>query len=56
MQSPAADQLAIQAKLYSSEISARVIIDLLRVVGLDAPVFTATFFSVLMILPFQVSL
>ena len=36
MQSPAADELAIQAKIYGSETTARVIIDLMRVVGIDS--------------------
>jgi len=36
MQSPAADELAIQAKIYGSETAVRVIIDLMRVVGTDS--------------------
>jgi butyryl-CoA dehydrogenase len=35
-QSPAADELAIQAKIYGSETAVRVIIDLMRVVGIDS--------------------
>jgi nitroalkane oxidase len=35
-QSPAADELAIQAKIYGSEASVRVITDLMRVVGIDS--------------------
>jgi butyryl-CoA dehydrogenase len=36
VQSPAADELAIQAKIYGSETAVRVIIDLMRVVGIDS--------------------
>ena len=36
MQSPAADELAIRAKIYGSETAVRVIIDLMRVVGIDS--------------------
>jgi nitroalkane oxidase len=36
MQSPAADELGIQAKIYGSETAVRVIIDLMRVVGTDS--------------------
>ena len=35
-QSPAADELAIQAKIYGSEAAVRVITDLMRVVGIDS--------------------
>jgi butyryl-CoA dehydrogenase len=35
-QSPAADELAIQAKIYGSETAVRVITDLMRVVGIDS--------------------
>jgi alkylation response protein AidB-like acyl-CoA dehydrogenase len=35
-QSPAADELAIQAKIYGSETAVRVIVDLMRVVGIDS--------------------
>ena len=35
-QSPAADELAIQAKIYGSETAVRVITDLMRVVGVDS--------------------
>jgi butyryl-CoA dehydrogenase len=35
-QSPAADELAIQAKIYGSETAVRVITDLMRVVGTDS--------------------
>jgi nitroalkane oxidase len=35
-QSPAADELAIQAKIYGSEMAVRVITDLMRVVGVDS--------------------
>jgi len=35
-QSPAADELAIQAKIYGSETAVRVIIDLMRIVGIDS--------------------
>ena len=35
-QSPAADELAIQAKIYGSETAVRVIVDLMRVVGTDS--------------------
>jgi nitroalkane oxidase len=35
-QSPAADELAIQAKIYGSETAVRVIVDLMRVVGVDS--------------------
>jgi nitroalkane oxidase len=35
-QSPAADELAIQAKIYGSEAAIRVITDLMRVVGIDS--------------------
>jgi len=35
-QSPAADELAIQAKIYGSETAIRVIIDLMRIVGIDS--------------------
>ena len=35
-QSPAADELAIQAKIYGSESAVRVITDLMRVVGIDS--------------------
>jgi alkylation response protein AidB-like acyl-CoA dehydrogenase len=35
-QSPAADELAIEAKIYGSETAARVIADLMRVVGVDS--------------------
>jgi butyryl-CoA dehydrogenase len=35
-QSPAADELAIQAKIYGSEAAVRVITDLIRVVGIDS--------------------
>lgn len=35
-QSPAADELAIQAKIYGSEAAVRVITDLMRVVGVDS--------------------
>ena len=34
--SPAADELAIQAKIFGSETAVRVIIDLMRVVGVDS--------------------
>jgi nitroalkane oxidase len=34
--SPAADELAIQAKIYGSETAVRVITDLMRVVGIDS--------------------
>lgn len=36
MQSPAADELAIQAKIYGSETAVRVITDLISVVGVDS--------------------
>jgi nitroalkane oxidase len=36
MQSRAADELAIQAKIYGSETAVRVIVDLMRVVGIDS--------------------
>jgi nitroalkane oxidase len=35
-QSPAADELAIQAKIFGSETAVRVITDLMRVVGIDS--------------------
>jgi alkylation response protein AidB-like acyl-CoA dehydrogenase len=35
-QSPASDELAIQAKIYGSEAAVRVITDLMRVVGVDS--------------------
>lgn len=35
-QSPGADELAIQAKIYGSEAAVRVITDLMRVVGIDS--------------------
>jgi len=35
-QSPAADELAIQAKIYGSETAVRVITDLIKVVGVDS--------------------
>jgi nitroalkane oxidase len=35
-QSPAADELAVQAKIYGSETAVRIIIDLMRVVGIDS--------------------
>jgi alkylation response protein AidB-like acyl-CoA dehydrogenase len=35
-QSPSADELAIQAKIYGSEAAVRVITDLMRVVGIDS--------------------
>jgi nitroalkane oxidase len=35
-QSPAADELAIQAKIYGSETAVRMITDLMRVVGIDS--------------------
>ena len=35
-QSPAADELAIQTKIYGSETAVRVITDLMRVVGVDS--------------------
>jgi butyryl-CoA dehydrogenase len=35
-QSPAADELAIQAKIYGSEAAVRVIVDLMRVVGIES--------------------
>jgi nitroalkane oxidase len=35
-QSPAADELAIQSKIYGSEMAVRVITDLMRVVGVDS--------------------
>src|SRR6185312_12377485 len=35
-QSPAADELAIEAKIYGSETAVRVITDLMRVVGIDS--------------------
>jgi nitroalkane oxidase len=35
-QSPAADELAVQAKIHGSETAVRVIIDLMRVVGIDS--------------------
>src|SRR6202034_4528257 len=35
-QSPAADELAIQAKIYGSETAVRVITDLMLVVGVDS--------------------
>jgi nitroalkane oxidase len=35
-QSPAADELALQAKIYGSETAVRVIADLMRVVGIDS--------------------
>jgi butyryl-CoA dehydrogenase len=35
-QSPAADELAIQAKIYGSEAAVRVITDLMRAVGIDS--------------------
>jgi butyryl-CoA dehydrogenase len=35
-QSPAADELAIQAKIHGSETAVRVITDLMRVVGIDS--------------------
>ena len=35
-QSSAADELAIQAKIYGSETAVRVIVDLMRVVGIDS--------------------
>ena len=35
-QSPAAEELAIQAKIYGSEAAVRVITDLMRVVGIDS--------------------
>src|SRR5260370_41505135 len=35
-QSPGADELAIQAKIYGSETAGRVITDLMRVVGMDS--------------------
>ena len=35
-QSPAADELAIQAKIYGSEAAVRVITDLMRMVGIDS--------------------
>jgi alkylation response protein AidB-like acyl-CoA dehydrogenase len=35
-QSPAADELAIQAKIFGSEAAVRVITDLMRVVGIDS--------------------
>jgi butyryl-CoA dehydrogenase len=34
--SPAADELAIEAKIYGSETAVRVIVDLMRVVGIDS--------------------
>jgi butyryl-CoA dehydrogenase len=36
MRSPAADELAIAAKIYGSETAVRVIVDLMRVVGIDS--------------------
>jgi nitroalkane oxidase len=36
MQSRAADELAIQAKIYGSETAVSVIVDLMRVVGIDS--------------------
>ena len=35
-QSPAADELAVQAKIYGSETAVRSIVDLMRVVGIDS--------------------
>jgi nitroalkane oxidase len=35
-QSPAAEELAVQAKIYGSETAVRVITDLLRVVGIES--------------------
>jgi nitroalkane oxidase len=35
-QSPGADELAIQAKIYGSETAVRVITDLMRVVGIES--------------------
>jgi butyryl-CoA dehydrogenase len=35
-QSPAADELATQAKIFGSETAVRVIVDLMRVVGIDS--------------------
>jgi nitroalkane oxidase len=40
-QSPAADELAIQAKIYGSETAVRVITDLMRVVGIGGKSYLA---------------
>jgi alkylation response protein AidB-like acyl-CoA dehydrogenase len=36
IQSPAAEELAVQAKIFGSEAAVRVITDLMRVVGIDS--------------------
>lgn len=46
-QSPSAEELAVQAKIYGSEAAVRVITDLMRVVGIDSYDHEAPFGSLL---------